>query len=287
MADHTVELEAKLNTQQAEQKLNQLNAKAEKTVAGPGGEASVSLDKLGDSLKNLKRAVGGGLIASSLGNLAKQMEIFGDQTAQIVGQMQGSMQRLATAAATANPALVGLVGAIEALSMIATISAGADKLVAQKVKGKFVNKSDWDTNAEGFNQYERSKEMRQTLASGSKEAVMSLLSRRTTEQADAKTNVESLKDNGKKQVFAEALKNLEKLDLEIDALQQKWKQLNDEELRAKQKEAAETKRLEEQRATQQADLDKVRSAWRYDEDFAEAKRTKNVAWLQDSMNEAA
>lgn len=91
MADHTVELEAKLNTQQAEQKLNQLNAKAEKTVAGPGGEASVSLDKLGDSLKNLQRAVGGGLIASSLGNLAKQMGIFGDQTAQIVGQMQGSI----------------------------------------------------------------------------------------------------------------------------------------------------------------------------------------------------
>ena len=58
------------------------------------------------------------------------MEIFGDQTAQIVGQMQGSMQRLATAAATANPTMVGLVGAIEALSMIATISAGADKLVA-------------------------------------------------------------------------------------------------------------------------------------------------------------
>jgi len=110
--------------------------------------------------------------------------------------------------------------------------------------------------------------MRQTLASGSKEAVMSLLSRRTTEQSDAKTNVESLRDNGKKQVFAEALKNLEKLDLEIDALQQKWKQLNDEELRAKQKEAAETKRLEEQRATQQADLDKVRSDWRYGEDFA-------------------
>lgn len=129
--------------------------------------------------------------------------------------------------------------------------------------------------------------MRQTLASGSKEAVMSLLSRRITEQSDAKTNVESLRDNSKKQVFAEALKNLEKIELEIDALQQKWKQLNDEELRAKQKEAAETKRLEEQRATQRADLDKVRSDWRYDEDFSEARRTKNVAWLQESMNNAA
>ena len=199
MADHTVELEAKLNTQQAEQKLNQLNAKAEKTVAGPASEASGALDQLGGTLKNLQRAVGGGLLASSLGNLAKQMGIFGDQTAQVVGQMQGSMQRLATAAATANPALVGLVGAIEALSMIATISAGADKLVAQKVKGKFVNKSDWDANEAGYKQYERAKEMRQTLASGSKEDVMSLLSRKLSYQSDAQTNVESLKDSGKKQ----------------------------------------------------------------------------------------
>ena len=63
--------------------------------------------------------------------------------------------------------------------------------------------------------------------------------------------------------------------------------LEKEKAAAAAKAAAEVKRLEEQRARQQEELDKARSDWRYSEAFSQARRAKDVAWLQDSMNKAA
>lgn len=84
MADHTVELEAKLNTQQAEQKLNNLASNAGKKLESPAGAAFKALNGLSDSLKKLRTVIGGGVLAQSLGQLAKSMDLFGDKTDRLV-----------------------------------------------------------------------------------------------------------------------------------------------------------------------------------------------------------
>lgn len=112
---HPVDLEAKLNTQQAEQKLNNLASKASKKLESPASPISKGIDGLSDSLKKFRNVIGGGVIAQSLGQLAKSMDLFGDKTDKLVNEFTGTFNRMLGAIASGNPVVIAMTGAMEAL----------------------------------------------------------------------------------------------------------------------------------------------------------------------------
>ena len=70
-------------------------------------------------MKNLKQAMGGMVVAKSVGNLLKATQAFGEGTDKIVNQITSSTNRMMGAMMTGNPAIIAFTAAIEALSFTA------------------------------------------------------------------------------------------------------------------------------------------------------------------------
>lgn len=64
--------------------MQQLNKGTASNVSSNSNAAASGVSKLSDSLKELKNLIGGGALAQSLGQLAKSMNLFGDNTDKLV-----------------------------------------------------------------------------------------------------------------------------------------------------------------------------------------------------------
>ena len=75
-----------------------------------------NINSFAQSMKNLKQAMGGMVVARSVGNLLKATQAFGDGTDKIVNQITSSANNMMMALTTGNPAIIAFTAAIEALS---------------------------------------------------------------------------------------------------------------------------------------------------------------------------
>ena len=189
MADHTVELEAKLNTQQAEQKLDNLASKAGKKLESPAGAAFKGLDGLSDSLKKLRNVVGGGVLVQSLGQLAKSMDLFGDKTDKIVSQFTGTFNRMLGAIASGNPIVVAMTGAMEAL--MHSLSAAAkerDEAIAG-LNEQNSRAMKWLDFRAGVADYRRGQKIQGAISSGDTAEMRSWLEVMKTRRAEVEQSI--------------------------------------------------------------------------------------------------
>lgn len=71
---------------------------------------------MSESLKGLRKAVGGGAMVHAIGDFTRELNLLGDSTESTVRQFVGSFNTLFAALGTGNPTIVAIVGAIELFS---------------------------------------------------------------------------------------------------------------------------------------------------------------------------
>lgn len=114
-SEHVLTLKAKLDTSDVQSQIQQLN----NSGGGSAGGAAHDVDKLSGSLKNLKNAIGGGVLVKSFTDFAKAAKLFGENTPRYVQMINSSMQSLMAAISTGNPVIIALTAAFSALSLAA------------------------------------------------------------------------------------------------------------------------------------------------------------------------
>ena len=120
-SEYNLTLKASLDATDVQQQLDRLNQAANAGV-NPSQDIpdnTKNINSFAQSMKNLKQAMGGMVVAQSVGNLLKATQAFGDGTDKIVNQITSSANHMMMAMATGNPAIVAFTAAIEALSFTA------------------------------------------------------------------------------------------------------------------------------------------------------------------------
>lgn len=110
-------LKASLDTAEAQSKLASLNGQQAQTEKHAASSASALAD-LGKSLQDFKAVLIGRAIGKGLIELAKTTEAFGDNTSQVVSQLQGTMEHMSSAMMSGNVYVIAITAAFEALNHI-------------------------------------------------------------------------------------------------------------------------------------------------------------------------
>lgn len=116
MAEHVLTLKAKLDTNDVQSQMQQLNKGTASNVTSNSNAAASGVSKLSDSLKELKNAIGGGVLVKSFTDLAKSAQLFGQNTTKYVDLINQSMGSLMGALATGNPIILAFTAAMVALN---------------------------------------------------------------------------------------------------------------------------------------------------------------------------
>lgn len=116
MAEHVLTLKAKLDTNDVQSQMQQLNKGTASNVSNNSNAAASGVSKLSDSLKELKNAIGGGVLVKSFTDLAKSAQLFGQNTTKYVDLINHSMGNLMGALATGNPIIVAFTASMIALN---------------------------------------------------------------------------------------------------------------------------------------------------------------------------
>ena len=117
-SEYNLTLKASLDTADVQQQLDRLNQAANAGV-NPNQDIpdnTKNINSFAQSMRSLKRAMGGMVVAQSVGNLLKATQAFGEGTDKIVSQITSSTQHMMMALTTGNPAIIAFTAAIEALS---------------------------------------------------------------------------------------------------------------------------------------------------------------------------
>ena len=96
--------------------MQQLNNGTASNVSKNSSSAASGVSKLSDSLKELKNAIGGGVLVKSFTDLAKSAQLFGQNTSKYVDLINHSMNSLIGALATGNPVVLTFTAAMVALN---------------------------------------------------------------------------------------------------------------------------------------------------------------------------
>lgn len=89
------------------------------------------MNKLADSIKSLRTAIGGGAAVNSFANFAKSVKMFGDETDKMMQQVSSGFNRVMAAAQTGNIALIAFTATLEAIGLAAQKYAAEEKKAAE------------------------------------------------------------------------------------------------------------------------------------------------------------
>lgn len=291
---HPVDLEANLNTQQAEQKLNNLANKASKKLESPASPISKGIDGLSESLKKFRNLIGGGVIAQSLGQLAKSMDLFGDKTDKLVNEFTGTFNRMLGAIASGNPVVVAMTAAMEALMYTFQQAAQERDQAIASLNEQNSRVMKWQDFRAGVADYRQGQQIQGAISSGDTAEMRSWLEVMKTRRADVEQSINTGLEKG---WAKDRVGDLDKLVSEAQKYDSVVKQLEDalkkqEEATQKATQAAikqvtdVMKAAAEARQKRQEELSTAKEKFQYGEDFKSAVQTKDTAWLEDAFGKA-
>lgn len=287
---YPVELEIKLSTKEAERKLNEMQAKA----AGIGGssETSKGLNDISAGLKQLRGAIGGNAIASSLADLVKEMGLFDGKTTEIVNSLSQSFNRVIQAASTGNVYVVALVGALETLRMVwkHTVSAAREETAAMQksLEAQMDRTRKWRSFRREVDDYRENKEVNAAVKSGDIAKIGPLLEKYATRQQATQQTIDEMYSKGWHTSRIGMMNGLISQAKEYDSIVEVLKNAIRKKVKTEQEEAeavAEAERKKQQAEKQRIeDLEKARESLNWNQ------RLKTYGWdesfLQNELTAA-
>ena len=291
---HPVDLEAKLNTQQAEQKLNNLANKASKKLESPASPISKGIDGLSDSLKKFRNVIGGGVIAQSLGQLAKSMDLFGDKTDKLVNQFTGTFNHMLGAIASGNPVVIAMTAAMEALMYTFQQAAKERDQAIAGLNEQNSRVMKWQDFKAGVADYRQGQQIQGAIASGDTAEMRSWLEVMKTRRANVEESINTGLEKGWTKDRAGDLDKLvskaQKYDSVVKQLEDALKKQEEATQKATQaaiKQVTDVmKAAAEARQKRQEELSAAKERFQYSEDFKSAVQSRDTAWLEDAFGKA-
>ena len=296
---HELELVAKLNTNEAQQKLDQLRQKQSKDATdGPASNASKGIDELADSLKKLKSAIGGSVLVHGFGQMAKNLELLGKNTDEIVNQFTGSFNRLLGAIQSGNPVIMAVIGAIEAFNIAWQNLVKPLQKAAEEAQKSFEEQDKrgqkWSQFRNDVTEYRQERRLNADIESGDINAIKAQKEvaeyQRSIKEQSIQTGMRSGWSKDRSGSLDGLLSEVKKYDDVIDRLNDALKKQTD----AQQKAVDAAIQISQKyiKATQDAvntrvsELESAKSKAVYGEQFQSAVQSKDTAWLEDALYKA-
>lgn len=192
-SEHTLTLKAQLDTSDVEAKMRKLNDGGG-GGGGGGGRSSAEVNALADSLKNLKKAIGGASTVKAVMNFADAVGMLGEKGKFWAAEITHAAHDMAAAAMTGNIALVAFVGTLDLLGASAKASAEQAADAAKALAELQTRISEFNQVRNAWNQKQELRNVRQIAASGSdtklRETLESLRERRDAAKATVEAGLQ-------------------------------------------------------------------------------------------------